>query len=285
MKKIKRSIGFSIFNYAFFVCLSITMVYPFWYVLMYSLSSNVGVTSAGTFILPQNFTFAAYLHIFSNESVLNGYRTSITVALGGTCISMFLTTMTAFALCRRDLPGRRIFMGLIIFTMIFHGGMIPTYIIIRAYRMINTLWALMLPSSISVYNLIIMMRFFRQIPDSLLEAAFIDGHNDLSVFISIILPLSKPILATITLFYAVAYWNAFLPGLLYINTRSLQPIQVVLYNMVKVQIDSDFDSLMALMRESMKMAVAVMAIVPILVLYPFLQRYFISGVMIGSVKE
>ena len=261
------------------------MIYPFWYVLMYSLSSNVGVTNSGTFILPQGFTFSAYQLVFSNESVLYGYRTSILVTLGGTCISMILTALTAFPLCRRDLPGRKVFMGIIIFTMIFHGGMIPTYIVIRAYRMINTLWALMLPTAISVYNLIIMMRFFRQIPDSLMEAAFIDGHNDLSIFFRIILPLSKPILATITLFYAVNYWNAFLPGILYINSRRLQPIQVVLYNMVKVQIDTNVDSLMALMREPMKMAVAVITIVPILILYPFLQRYFISGVMIGSVKE
>lgn len=284
MKIQKNSLIFSIFNYAFFVCLSIIMIYPFWYVLMYSLSSDVGVTSAGTFILPQKFTLDAYRYIFANESVLYGYRTSIIVLIGGTGISMILTTLTAFPLCRKDLPGRRIFMGLIIFTMVFHGGMIPTYIIIRSYKMINTLWALMLPTSISVYNLIIMMRFFKQIPMSLLEAAYIDGHNDISVFLKIILPLSKPILATITLFYAVTYWNAFLPGLLYINSRSLQPIQVVLYNMTKVQID-DVDALMALMREPMKMAVAVMAIVPILLLYPFLQRYFISGVMTGSVKE
>jgi ABC-type glycerol-3-phosphate transport system permease component len=207
------------------------------------------------------------------------------VTAGGTSIAMVLTTLTAFALCRRDLPGRKIFMRLIIFTMIFNGGIIPTYIVIRGYGMINTLWALILPSSISVYNLIIMMRFFRQIPESLLEAAFIDGHNDFSIFTKVVLPLSKPILATITLFYAVSYWNAFLPGLIYIHTRALQPIQVVLYNMVKVQIDTDVDSLMALMREPMKMAVAVAAIVPILILYPFLQRYFISGVMIGSVKE
>jgi putative aldouronate transport system permease protein len=284
MKEYKNSRLFSVVNYGIFVCLSIIMVYPFWYVLMYSLSSNVGVTSSGTFILPQGFTFDAYKYIFANESVLLGYRTSITVTLGGTLISMVLTTITAFPLCRKDLPGRKVFMGLIVFTMIFHGGMIPTYIIIRAYGLINTFWALMLPTSISVYNLIIMMRFFKQIPDSLLEAAYIDGHNDISVFMQIVLPLSKPILATITLFYAVTYWNAFLPGILYINSKSLQPIQVVLYNMVKVQID-DVDALMALMREPMKMAVAVLAIIPILVLYPFLQRYFISGVMIGSVKE
>jgi putative aldouronate transport system permease protein len=284
MKEYKNSILFSVFNYGLFVCLSIIMVYPFWYVLMYSLSSNVGVTNSGTFILPRGFTFDAYKYIFANESVLLGYRTSITVTLGGTLISMILTTITAFPLCRKELPGRKVFMGIILFTMIFHGGMIPTYIIIRAYGLINTFWALMLPTSISVYNLIIMMRFFRQIPDSLLEAAYIDGHNDISVFVQIILPLSKPILATITLFYAVTYWNAFLPGILYINSRRLQPIQVVLYNMVKVQVD-DVDALMALMREPMKMAVAVLAIVPILVLYPFLQRYFISGVMIGSVKE
>jgi putative aldouronate transport system permease protein len=284
MKEYRNSLVFSIFNYTLFVCLSIIMTYPLWYVLMYSLSSNVGITVSGTFILPQGFTFDAYRYILANESVLDGYRTSILVTFGGTCISMILTTLTAFPLCRKDLPGRRIFMGLIIFTMIFHGGMIPTYIIIRTYGLINTLWALMLPTSISVYNLIIMMRFFKQIPDSLLEAAYIDGHNDISIFLMVILPLSKPILATITLFYAVTYWNAFLPGILYINSRSLQPIQVVLYNMVKVKID-DVDALMALMREPMKMAVAVMAIVPILVLYPFLQRYFISGVMIGSVKE
>jgi putative aldouronate transport system permease protein len=142
----------------------------------------------------------------------------------------------------------------------------------------------MLPTAISVYNLIIMIRFLKQIPESLLEAAYIDGHNDPSIFVLIVLPLSKPILAAITLFYAVSLWNAFLPGILYINTRNLQPIQVVLYNMVKVQIE-DADTLTALMREPMKMATAILAILPILLLYPFLQRYFVSGVMIGSVKE
>jgi putative aldouronate transport system permease protein len=284
MKQDRNAMAFSVFNYALFIALSIVMIYPLWYVLMYSLSANANVTTSGTFILPHGFTFDANKYVFANDLVFDGYRNSFFVTGVGTLLSMLLTTITAFPLTRRDLPGRKIFMGIIIFTMIFNGGMIPTYIIIRTYGLINTLWALILPSAISVYNMIIMMRFFRQIPDSLLEAAFIDGHNDLSIFVRIILPLYKPILATITLFYAVSYWNAFLPGILYINSRRLLPIQVVLYNMVKVQID-DVDALMALMREPMKMAVAVMAIVPILVLYPFLQRYFISGVMIGSVKE
>jgi ABC-type glycerol-3-phosphate transport system permease component len=260
------------------------MIYPFWYVLMYSLSGDVNVTTSGTFLFPQGFTLNAYRFILQSGHVLYGYRNSILVAGGGTLISMILTTISAYALSRRELPGRKIFMGIIIFTMIFNGGMIPTYLTIRNYGLINTLWALMLPTAISVYNLIIMIRFFKQIPESLLEAAYIDGHNDPSIFALIVLPLSKPILATITLFYAVSLWNAFLPGILYINTRNLQPIQVVLYNMVKVQIE-DADTLTALMREPMKMATTVLAVLPILLLYPFLQRYFISGVMMGSVKE
>jgi putative aldouronate transport system permease protein len=284
MKAQKNLPFFNVINYSLFIILSIVMLYPFWYVLMYSLSGNVNVTTSGAFILPHGFTLDAYRYIFKNETVFYGYRNSLFVAGAGTAISLTLTAITAYPLCRRYLPGRKIIMGIIVFTMIFNGGMIPTYIIVKTYGLINTLWALILPASISVYNLIIMIRFFKQIPDSLFEAAFIDGHSELSVFFRIVLPLSKPVLATITLFYAVAFWNAYLPGVLYINSRNLQPIQVVLYNMVKVKIE-DADTLMALMREPMKMAVAVLAIVPILILYPFLQRYFISGVMIGSVKE
>jgi putative aldouronate transport system permease protein len=284
MKQDKNAVLFSVFNYTFFVALAIVMFYPFWHVFMYSLSASVNVKSSGLFLLPRGFTLNAYRFLFDSDTIFNGYRTSLTVVTIGTAISLALTSLTAYPLCRGDLPGRRTIMGGILFTMIFHGGIIPTYVAITSYGLINTVWALILPTSVSVYNLVIMIRFFRGIPESLIDAAYIDGHNDLSIYARIVLPLSKPILATITLFYAVSYWNAFLPGIIYINSMSLQPIQVVLYNMVKVQI-VEGDNLMALLREPMKMAVAVLAIIPILMLYPFLQRYFIAGVTAGSIKE
>lgn len=177
------------------------------------------------------------------------------------------------------------FEQIIIFTMLFHGGIIPTYLVIRSYRMVNTFWALILPDAIAVYNLLVLIRFFKNIPASLIEAAYIDGYNDIGIFFRIVLPLSKAGLAVISLFYAVSLWNSFLPGLIYLNDPSLWPIQVVLFSLVTgtTVVDENITSQIT-NEQAIKMATAFVAVLPILLSYPFAQKYFVKGVMLGSVK-
>jgi putative aldouronate transport system permease protein len=282
-----RSTGervFSVINYGFFAIVGLIMVYPFWYVTMFALSGRIDLSSM--YLWPLEPTLATFRRVISFGRVFDGYRNSLIVVGVGTAISMALTTLTAFPLSRKDMPYRRLFTGFVIFTMLFNGGMIPTYLVVRSYGLVNTLWALMLPQSVIVYNLLIMTRFFANIPDSLIEAAVIDGYNDFRILLSIVIPLSHAVLAAIALFYAVFYWNAFLPGLIYLNDAAKYPIQTYLYAMIKSSestVEQGQDVIGAL-PESLKMATAFLTIVPILLVYPFLQKYFISGVMLGSVK-
>lgn len=275
---------FAALNYTFFVAVGVAMIYPFWYVIMFSLSGTTDFASA--YVVPLQPTLDTYRRVLSYGRVFDGYRNSFVVVAGGTGISMTLTTLLAFALSRRGVPLRKLVLSFVVFTMLFNGGMIPTYLIVRSYGMVNTLWALILPQSVIVYNMFIMMRFFANIPDSLIEAAVIDGYNDFQVLLRIVLPLSRAVLAAVSLFYAVFYWNAFLPGLIYLNDVSKYPIQTYLFTMIKSEeaaMNQGAD-IIATLPEGLKMATAFLTVFPILLLYPFLQKHFISGVMLGSVK-
>lgn len=276
--------SFDLANYTFFVLLCAVMVYPIWYVLMYSLSGSVNIRTNSLFLYPEGLTIESYKYIFRNGTVLRGYKNSAIVTGVGTAISLALTSTLAFPLSRPRLFGKKYFMGLVVFTMIFHGGMIPTYLIVRAYGLVNTLWALMLPLAISVYNLLIMIRFFRNIPDSLIESAHIDGYNEIATFFAIVLPLSKPAIAAIGLFYAVHKWNAFLPGVIYLNDDDLLPIQVILFNLIRGSEQVDDAEFVGVDKQAVKMATAFVAMLPILCVYPYLQKYFVKGIMLGSVK-
>jgi putative aldouronate transport system permease protein len=274
---------FSAINYLLFGLLCLTMVYPLWYILMYSFSSEANYQSF--YLLPEGFTLDVYAKVFEDGRVFSGFGNSVIIVTVGTAISMMLTIFAAFPISQRYLYGRRLVTTFFVFTMIFNGGIIPTYLVVRAYGMVDTLWALMLPQAVIVYNLLIMTRFFAGIPESLIESAYIDGYNDIGILFKIVLPLSGAVLAAVGLFYAVFIWNGFLPGLIYINDPKKLPLQTVLYKIVKAQVATEMGSnILAMMPEAIKMATAFLTVLPILLVYPFLQKYFMKGVMLGSIK-
>lgn len=274
---------FTAVNYTFFAILCLTMIYPLWYILMFSFSDEANFRSF--YLLPETFTLDVYEKVFEDGRVFTGFRNSVIIVTLGTAISMLLTIFAAFPISRRYMFGRRTVTTFFVFTMIFNGGIIPTYLVVRAYGMVNTLWALMLPQAVIVYNLLIMTRFFANIPDSLIESAYIDGYNDIGILFRIVLPLSTAVLAAVGLFYAVFIWNGFLPGLIYINDAKKLPLQTVLYNIVKANVVTEMGSnILAVMPEAIKMATAFLTVLPILLVYPFLQKYFVKGVMLGSIK-
>lgn len=214
-----------------------------------------------------------------------GYRNSFIIVSVGTFISLTTTTFAGYALSRKWLYGRKLITSFIVFTMLFNGGIIPTYLVVRAYGLVDTLWALMLPTAVIVYNLLIMTRFVGNIPDSLVESAYIDGYNDIAILFAIIIPLSKAALAVVGLFYAVFAWNAFFPGLIYINDNAKYPLQTILYLLLKAEVSTEQDtSVLSALPESIQMATAFMTMVPIMLVYPFVQKHFVKGAMIGSIK-
>lgn len=288
MNKIKGSTAFNIFNYTLFIIVGILMLYPFWYVLMFSLSGSDKAVINNYYFLPNGLSFETYANIFNNGVIFTGYRNSIFVTVVGTALNLILTTMTAYPLAlAKKLPGRNLIFNLIIFTMVFHAGMIPNYLVVKSLGMVDSLWALIIPGGISVFNLLIMVKFFKGIPDSLIESAKIDGYNDFSILIKIVLPLSPAVIAALGLFYAVGHWNDFLMGLIYINDNKKQVLQVILRSMLTqeqlasvLQMDnSDFKS-----PENLRMAAVIVTALPIMLVYPFLQKHFMKGIMLGSVK-
>ena len=291
--KIKTSPGekiFTVFNYTFFTILCLLMVYPFWHVLMQSLSSTEMALKGGIFLWPKQFNLGTYKSVFKNPQIYSGYATTLFVTIIGTVLGTFLTATTAYPLSKTGLRGHKVIMLLILFTMIFNAGMIPNYLLIRNLGLYDSRWALILPLLVSAYNTVIMRSFFTSIPESLEESARIDGANDVRIFFSIILPLSKATIATIALFTAVMYWNDYMSTVLYIQSTDKWSMQMVLRNMltntqqamqqagVNVRAQSDANAV------TIKAASIIVSTVPILIVYPFVQKYFVKGVMIGGVK-
>ena len=278
---------FNALTYSLFIIIGIVMLYPFWYVLMFSFSDPAKSTLNNYFFLPVGFTLRTYEYMFRQTLIYTGLKNSAIVTLGGTALSLLLTVLTAYPLSKADLKGKRVFLSLFFFSMMFDGGMIPTYLVVRSLGMVNKLWALIVPGALSVFNLLIMIRFFRGIPVSLIETAKIDGYNDMAILFRIILPLSPAALASIGLFYAVAQWNSFVGGIIYINDMDKQVLQVILKTLFQKETLGKENHLLATIStpEHFRMAMAIITMLPILMVYPLLQRYFIAGVMLGSVKE
>lgn len=278
---------FDIFNYLFLLLLGLVTFLPFVYVVAGSFATEAELASRPFFLIPKEITLNAYNYIFSTTTFIRSIGTSVLITVLGTIVSLALTLTMAYPLSRRSLMGRNIFLNLIVFTMIFSGGMIPTYVVVKNLDLLNSIWALILPVAINPFNLIIVKSFFENLPEELEEAAKIDGCSDMGVFWRIVLPLSKPVIATFTLFYAVAYWNDFFNALLYITDSAKWPIQLLLQQIMMVA-NVDFGSVDSMLvdppEESLKLAVVVVATIPILVFYPFLQKHFAKGIMLGSVK-
>ncbi|GGJ00420.1 protein LplC [Alicyclobacillus cellulosilyticus] len=284
--------AFDVCNYMFLAIFALVTVLPFVYVIAGSLASDEEITSRVFFLIPEHVTWNAYRYIFSTNALPRSFLISVYVTVFGTLINLFFTTTMAYSLSRRDLVGRNLILNLIIFSMVFSGGMIPTYLVIRSLGMLNTLWAMMIPGAISAFNLIIVKNFFQELPQPLIEAAKIDGCSDLGVFLRIVLPLSKPALATFALFYGVGHWNDFYSALLYINDSSKWPLQMLLQQVVMSSQMSIGDPSLAMdptftqpPGDSIKMAVIVVSTLPMLMVYPFLQKHFAKGVLIGAIKQ
>ncbi|MBB6634651.1 carbohydrate ABC transporter permease [Cohnella thailandensis] len=272
------------------VLVILVVLYPLIFVVSASFSDPAKVLGGEVWLLPKGFTFEAYENILHNGKIWTGYRNTIFYAAAGTFINMIMTVLAAYPLSRPDLPGRKFLMVLITLTMFFSGGLIPTYMLVKNLGMVDTAWALLVPGAIATYNLIVMRTYFQNsIPWELQEAAHMDGCSNWRLLWSIILPLSKPILAVMVLFYAVGHWNSFFNALIYIRQESLYPLQLVLREILMISQSAAVDATVGiedkiLLAESIKYAVIIVSSLPVLVMYPFVQRHFVKGVMIGSVK-
>ncbi len=291
--KIKTSTGekiFTVFNYTFITVLCLIMLYPFWHVVMQSFSSMEETLKGGAFLYPKGFNLDTYRSVFNNPQVYTGFATSVMVTIVGTVLGTLLTAMTAYPLSKSRLRGGKVLMVIVLITMIFSAGMIPSFLLIQELGLLDNRLALILPALVSAYNCIIMKNFFLSIPESLEESARIDGANDIRIFFSIIVPLSKATIATIALFMAVAYWNDYFSTVLYIRSSEKWALQAVLRNMLTntqqamAQAGVNVVSTSNTNSETIKAGTIVISTVPILVVYPFVQKYFVTGVMIGGVK-
>ena len=266
--------------------LSVTILYPVLHVLAVSFSNNNNVVCGEVGVLPIRPNLDAYRYMFRYNLLGSGFKNSLFVLMVGTGINLLMTMITAYPLARRSLIGRKLFMLMITFTMMFSGGLIPNYIIIVKLGLVDSLWSLILPGCISAYNMIIMKNFFEALPGELNEAARIDGLSELGILFRIIVPLSLPSLCTIGLFYAVGHWNAYFYATIYLNSRNRWPLQVVLRNLLENAVTSEIDygESASLPVEPLKMAVVVFTTAPIVILYPFIQKYFVRGALVGSIK-
>jgi putative aldouronate transport system permease protein len=284
--KIKESLASKLFdalNTTLMVLLVIVMVYPMVYVFSASISDNAMVASGQVLLWPKAVTLLAYERIVFNPDLWISYWNTIRYTFVHTALTLIATSAMAYPLAKKWLPGRRPVLLMAAFTMLFSGGMIPTFLVVQKLGLLNTIWAIVLPSLISTWHLFIMRTFFEALPEELEDAATIDGCGSFQVLVRIVLPLSLPVMATIGLYTAVGQWNAFFDALIYLNDRGMYPLQIMLRNILiagsTVQGEGDLSYL-----ETMKYAMIMIATLPILCVYPFIQKYFVQGAMIGGIK-
>lgn len=272
--------------------LTIIVLYPLIYIVSSSFSSPAAVSSGKVILFPVDFSMRGYSAVFDYQPVYTGYANTLLYTTVGTFINVSLTIIAAYALSRKSLPGRSFFTFLFTFTMLFSGGLIPNYLLMKEIKIINTIWVMVLPGAVSAYNLIVTRTFIQNtIPDDLLEAAQIDGCNDVRFFFQFVLPLSKAVMAVITLYYAVSHWNSYFNAFIYLSKRDLYPLQIYLREILimnsvdtEMVVDPAMQEAIQGMSDLLKYSLIVVSTAPILCVYPILQRYFIKGVMIGSLK-
>ncbi|ACT00465.1 carbohydrate ABC transporter permease [Paenibacillus sp. JDR-2] len=279
---------FGIVNFTLLAIFSLATVLPFIHVVAGSLTTSAEMAVKKFIVFPTDISFEAYRFVFSTNTIFRSIAVSIGVTLIGTVFSMLVTSMMAYGLSRKDLDGRKTIMFMVVFTMLFHGGLIPTFLVVKELHLIDTYAALILPLTISAFNMIILRNFFQNIPEGLEESAKMDGCSDFGILFRIVLPLSMPAIATISLFYAVTYWNTYLNAILYLNDSKMWPIQVLLRQIVVLASGFDYssslDGAVPPPDQAVKMAVIVVATLPILLVYPFLQKHFAKGALLGSIK-
>lgn len=284
---------FDYLNYLIMLFVIICTIFPLYYCAIVSISSGAAVTRGEVVFAPIGFNITAYKVVFSNSQFLRSYGNTILYTFLGTAINIALTILCAYPLSRPNLKGRKVLNYLFMLTMFVNGGMIPMYLQVKSLGMLDTIWSIVLPGAISTYNMIIMRSFFSSIPEEMHEAAEIDGADHFQVLFQVVIPLSQTILATLILFYAVGHWNSYLSALLYLSDPKKMPLQMVIRKMV---IDSDIANMTTanassssgtdtlLTENKLKYAIVIVSVLPMILIYPFLQKYFVKGVMIGGVK-
>lgn len=284
---------FDLGNYALLTIVLLITIYPLIYVVSSSLSSVNALLAGKVWLYPVEFSIEGYTAVFKSQDILRGYTNSIFYAGVGTAINVVMTVLAAYPLSRADLKGRNFVMFLFAFTLFFNGGLIPTFLLVKDLGMLNTRWALIIPNALAVFNVIITRTYFSQtIPHDFLESSRIEGCTNYQFLMKIVLPLSKPILAVIALYYAVGHWNSYFNALIYINDKSLQPLQMVLRDILvtntsvdsSMMADAETMAARALMGQVLKYSVIVVGSLPMLIIYPFVQKYFVKGVMMGAIK-
>ncbi len=275
-------------NFTLLAIIALIMVLPFVHVVAGSFTTNAELAASKFVLIPKVWSLEAYKFIFSTNTIFRAMGVSIGVTAIGTMFSMLITALMAYGLSRKDLDGRKLVNFLVVFTMLFNGGLIPTFLVVKEIGLIDSYASLILPSAISAFNMIILKNFFQNIPEGLEESAKIDGCSDFGILFRIVLPLSMPAIATISLFYAVTYWNTYLTAILYLNDSVRWPIQVLLRQIVVLASGLDhsatLDGTVPPPDQTIKMAVIVVATLPILMVYPYLQKHFAKGAMLGSMK-
>ena len=265
------------------------IIYPFYNSILVSLSSESDYIRTPFMLWPKKFDFTSYQFVFSSRSIAYGYRVTIFITIVGVIYSMLLTVPLSYAFSKSKFPGRNLILNLIIFTMYFHGGLIPYYLLIRNLGLMNSIWVLIFPIGVSTFNFLITRNYFRTIPSSLEESAKMDGANDLYILARIIVPLSMPVLLVIALFYGVASWNEWFNGLLFIREPKKQPLQLVLRNIISTLTMDTANVPESVKREAfrdgVKMAAILVTMVPIMCVYPFVQKHFVKGIMLGAIKS
>ncbi|UPK45150.1 carbohydrate ABC transporter permease [Paenibacillus pabuli] len=284
-------------NYIYLTIALIIVLYPLLYIISASISDPKFVSSGEMWLLPKGITFEGYARVFENTNIWIGYKNTIIYTVLGTLVNLMVTLPAAYALSRSDFAGRGFFMAMFMVTMFFGGGLVPSYLLVKDLGMVNSIWALILPGAASIWNIIVCRTFFQStIPKELQEAAHIDGCTNTRLFIRIVLPLSMPIIAVMALFYGVGHWNSYFSAMIYLNDSSKYPLQLFLRQILVLQemaaqgggaIDTSSATAMnskAEIAALVKYAVIIVSTLPVIAIYPFLQRYFVQGVMIGSVK-
>ncbi|MBX9243636.1 carbohydrate ABC transporter permease [Actinotalea ferrariae] len=265
-------------------------LYPFVNLVAQAFSSEAYINSGQVNLVPRGFNLTTFQVVMEDRLFWRNYQNTVVYTVVATAISMVLTTSFAYAISKRALKGRNVFIGIAVFTMFFNGGLVPNYVLINGLNMTNTIWAIVLPNAISVFNLLVMKSFFENFPEELEEAASIDGLSTFGVFFKIVLPLSKAVIATMVLFYAVSFWNSWFSAFLYLDDRDLYPVTVYLRNLLAAATSADSiqgggGGDLTQIASNVQAVTMVLTVLPIIALYPFLQKYFVSGVMLGSVKQ
>ena len=289
MRRTKGEKVFAVFNTVILSAIVIICFYPIYYVFISSISDSSGLAAyTGIRLKPVGFSLEAYRRVFQNPSILNSYKNTILYVSAGTAVNMVMTSIAAYVLVLKKLVIHDFLNKMIIFTMFFSGGMIPLFLLVRDLKLLDTMWALILPVAINTYNMIVMKTSFESIPESLMESARVDGASDMRILVQIVLPLSKPILATMLLYYGVANWNSWFNAMIYLRTRARYPVQLILREILMtsnaLSMSGDLGEDIMDISKTVQYATIIVVTLPILCIYPFLQKYFVKGMTSGAVK-